>query len=131
MVATRTEALDYALDALLGIGRPDRLTVGIVDSEDAWHGRCPLAEATLNALIIADPTPCKTALAAGGRGMSGDWTRVPGESSAGGLHSWHDSATMSPTTRRSRVPRKSSMEAALSVRSDARRYLGPLGFLAN
>jgi hypothetical protein len=47
----------------------------------------------------------------------------------GGLHTWHASATMSPTTRRSRVPRKSSMEAALRKRSDTRRYLGPLGLV--
>jgi hypothetical protein len=29
--------------------------LGVVDSEDAWHGQGPFAEATLNALIVADP----------------------------------------------------------------------------
>jgi len=35
VVATWTEALDDAIDALAGVGRPDRLTIGVVDSEDA------------------------------------------------------------------------------------------------
>jgi len=41
MVATRTETFENALDALAGFGRPDRLTVGAVDSEDARRGRSP------------------------------------------------------------------------------------------
>ena len=39
VVPSRTEALDYALDALLGIGRPDRFAVGVVDSQNRRHGR--------------------------------------------------------------------------------------------
>jgi hypothetical protein len=30
VVATGTEALDHALEALAGVGRPDRLTIGVV-----------------------------------------------------------------------------------------------------
>jgi hypothetical protein len=39
VVPTWTEAIDYALDALLGVGRPDRLAFGVVDLENAGHGR--------------------------------------------------------------------------------------------
>jgi hypothetical protein len=39
VVPTQTEAIDYALDALLGIGRPDRFAVGVVDSRNRRHGR--------------------------------------------------------------------------------------------
>ncbi len=39
VVPTRIEAFDYALDADLRIGCPDRLAIRVVDSENAWHGR--------------------------------------------------------------------------------------------
>jgi hypothetical protein len=62
VVPTRTEVPDHALDALSGIGCPDRLTIGVIDSENAWHGQGSLVDSTLNALIIADSMSCDTAL---------------------------------------------------------------------
>jgi hypothetical protein len=38
VIPTRTEGLDYALGARLGIGCPDWLTVGVVDAGNAGHG---------------------------------------------------------------------------------------------
>jgi hypothetical protein len=46
------EFLDHALDVLLGIGRPDRLTVSVVDSENVWRGRGALSIAVSDETIV-------------------------------------------------------------------------------
>ena len=100
MVTTWSEAFDYALDALLGIGRSDQLTDGVIDSENARHcrvslGRCDVSPIEGKPFTGLDPQTFSSVPTAAtpGRRLSGRSSRSVDRRSQlrpfRGIAGWH------------------------------------------